>query len=38
MKVMSHVDVGDNEQAGQLANAATELIAEGKPVYRDVAC
>ena len=37
MKVKSHIGVRGNEQADQLANTAAELIAEGKPVDRDVA-
>ena len=36
MKVKSHIGVQGNEQADQLANAAAELIAEGKPVNKDV--
>ena len=37
MKVKSHIGIRSNEQADQLANVAAKLIAEGKPVDRDVA-
>ena len=37
MKVKSHTGIQGNEHADQLANAAAELIAEGRPVDRDAA-
>ena len=37
MKVKSHIGIQGNEQAEQLANVADELIAEGKPVDKNVA-
>ena len=37
MNINSHTGVQGNEQADQFANAAADLIAEGKPVDRDVA-
>ena len=35
MKVQSHIGVQGNEQADPLANAAAELMTEGKLVDRD---
>ena len=37
LQEIHHPTVPSNEQADQLANAAAELNAEGKPVDRDVA-